>query len=91
MGAQNRPQEAPKEDKRRHRRKKNKNKREAAARSEQTRPKRVPRRIWKPSVVDVEAPRSPQGTSKGSQKEPKRAPTRSQYHLWIKNVDVSHM
>ena len=46
MGAQNQPQEAPKEDKRRHRRKKNTKEQEAAAKSEQTRPKRVPRRIW---------------------------------------------
>ena len=46
MGAQNRPQEAPKADKRRHRRKKNTKEQEAAAKSEQTRPKRVPRRIW---------------------------------------------
>ena len=45
MGAQNRPQEAPTEDERRHRRKQNENKQEDAARSEQTRPKRVPRRI----------------------------------------------
>ena len=46
MGDQNRPQEAPKADKRRHRRKKNTKEQEAAAKSEQTRPKRVPRRIW---------------------------------------------
>ena len=46
MGAQNQPQEAPKEDKKRHRRKKNTKEQEAAAKSEQTRPKRVPRRIW---------------------------------------------
>ena len=83
MGAQNRSQEAPKEDKIRHRRKKNENKREEAARSEQTRPNKVPRGIWKLSVVDVKGPKSPQETPKSSQKEPKRAPKRFQNHLWI--------
>ena len=46
MGAHNHPQEAPKEDKIRHRRKRDTKEQEAAAKGEQTRPKRVPRRIW---------------------------------------------
>ena len=45
-----------------------------AARSEQTRPNKVSRGIWKPFVVDVEPRKSPQETQKSSQKEPKRAP-----------------
>ena len=44
----------------------------SAARSEQTRPKRVPRRIWRPSLVDLEAPKS----SQEPPKNPPRAPTR---------------
>ena len=63
----------------------------SAARSEQTRPKRVPRRIWRPSLVDLEAPKSSQETPKSSQKEPERAPKRFQNHLWIANVDFSKM
>ena len=63
----------------------------SAASSEQTRPKRVPRRIWRPSLVDLEAPRSSQETPKSSQKEPKRAPTRFQNHLWIEDVVFSKM
>ena len=63
----------------------------SAARSEQTRPKRIPRRIWRPSLVDLEAPKSsqepPKSPPKSSQKEPERAPKRFQNHLWIENVD----
>ena len=54
-----------------------------AARSEQTRPNKVSRGIWKPSVVDVKPPKSRQETPKSSQKEPKRAPKRFQNHHWI--------
>ena len=63
----------------------------SAARSEQTRPKRVPRRIWKPSLVDLEAPKSSQESPKSSQKEPERAPQRLHNHFWIENVDFSNM
>ena len=83
MGAQYRRQEVPKEDKIRHRSKKHENKQEEAARSEPTRPNNISRGIWKLSVVDVEAPKSRQETSKSSEKEPKRAPKRFQNHLWI--------
>ena len=38
----------------------NEQKREEAARSEQRKTKGVPRGIWKPSVVDLEAPNNPQ-------------------------------
>ena len=63
----------------------------SAARSEQTRPKRVPRRIWRPSSVDLEAPKSSQEPPKSSQKEFERAPKRFQNNLWIENADFSKM
>ena len=55
----------------------------SAARSEQTRPKGVLGRIWRPPLVDREAPKSSQETPKSSQKEPKRSPKRFQNHHWI--------
>ena len=66
MGAQNRPQEAalPRPS--------------SAARSEQTRPKRVPRRIWRPSLVDPEARRSSQETPRRAPRAPKRRPREPQ-------------
>ena len=61
----------------------------SAARSEQTRPKGVPGRIKRLSLVDLEARRSSQETTKSSQKELERAPKRFQNHLWIENDDLS--
>ena len=46
----------------------------SAARSEQTRPKRVPRRIWRPSLVDLDAPKSSQEPRKNPPRAPKRRP-----------------
>ena len=63
----------------------------SAVRGEQTRPKRVPRDIWRPSWVDLEAPQSSQGPPKSPQKEPERAPKRLQNYFWIENVDFSNM
>ena len=88
LGAQNRSQEAPRGVKKRHR---TLRKPYSAARSDQTRPKTVPRRIWKPSLVDLEARKSSQETPKSSPKEPERAPKRFRNHLWIENVDFSKM
>ena len=62
---------------------KNENQREEAARSKQTRRMIIRRGIWKHSVVDVEAPQSPQETPRSFQKESKRGPKRSQNHVWI--------
>ena len=59
------------------------------ARSEQTKPKGVPRRILRPLLVDLKAPESPRDTPKSSQKEPKRAPTRFQNNLRIEHDDFS--
>ena len=50
----------------------------SAARSEQTRPKRVPRRIWRPSLVDPEARRSSQETPRRAPRAPKRRPREPQ-------------
>jgi len=50
---------------------------------EQARPKRVRRGIWKPSVVDPEAPKSPQKPPKGAQESHKAV----QDHLRIENID----
>ena len=50
----------------------------SAARSEQTRPKRVPRRIWRPSLVDLEAPKSSQEPPKSPPRAPKRSPREPQ-------------
>ena len=91
LGVQNRPQEAPKGDKKRYRKKKIENRRKEDHQERQTKPKRVPRRIWRPSLVDLEAPKSSQEPPKSSQKEPERAPKRFQNHLWIENVDFSKM
>ena len=53
----------------------------SAARSEQTRPKRVPRRIWRPSLVDLEAPKSSQEPPKNPPRAPKRRPREPQNAL----------
>ena len=50
----------------------------SAARSEQTKPKRVPRRIWRPSLVDPEARRSSQETPRRAPRAPKRRPREPQ-------------
>ena len=61
----------------------------SAARGEQTRPKRVPRYIWRPSLVDLGAPQSSQEHPKSSQKEFERAPKRLHNHFWIESMDFS--
>ena len=63
----------------------------SAVRGEQTRPKRIPRDIWRPSWVDLEAPQSSQGPPKSSPKEPERDPKRLQNHFWNENADFSNM
>ena len=47
----------------------------SAVRGDHTRPRRIPRDIWRPSWVDLEAPQSSQGLPKSSQKEPERPQT----------------
>ena len=79
MGARNPFREAPKEERTVPRP-------SLTARSEQTRPKIVPRWIWKPSWFDFEALESPEEMPQSSQKPPARAPKRFQNHLWIANV-----
>ena len=53
----------------------------SAARSEPTRPKRVPRRIWRPSLVDPEARRSSQETPRRAPRAPQRRPREPQNAL----------
>ena len=53
----------------------------SAVRGDHTRPKRVPRYIWRPSWVDLEAPQSSQGLPESTQKEPERDPKRLQNHF----------
>ena len=48
-----------------------------AARSEQTRPKRVPRRIWRLSLVDLEDPKSSHEAPKNSPRTAKTRPRES--------------
>ena len=50
----------------------------SGARSEQTKPKRVPRRIWRPSLIDSEARRSSQETPRRGPRAPKRRPREPQ-------------
>ena len=53
----------------------------SAARREQTKPKRVPRRLWRPSLVDPEALRSSQETPRRPPRAPKRSPRELQNAL----------
>ena len=59
----------------------------SAVRGDHTRPRRIPRDIWRPSWVDLEAPQSSQGPPKSSQKEPERDPKRLQNRVWTENDD----
>ena len=63
----------------------------SAAKGEQTRPQIVPRYIWRPSWVDLEATQSSQWPPKSSPKEPERDPKRLQNHFWNENADFSNM
>ena len=66
----------------------------SAARSKQTRPKRVPRRIWRLFLVDLEAPKSsqepPQEFPKGARDNPKTLPKPSldRKRWFFKHVNV---
>ena len=50
----------------------------SAARREQTKPKKVPRRLWRPSLVDPEARRSSQEFPRSFPRAPKRSPREPQ-------------
>ena len=93
LGAQNRPQEAPRGDKTSQRRPQNLPKATFGSKKQaneaQENSKTNLETFFGRSRGPTELPRDPQETPKSSQKEPERAPKRFQNHLWIENDDFS--